>query len=73
MSRLLVTRISSGLKNKLLGEKINPTLEKYFPDNKKPSTFFPLSGKTVDMIWYVDFSSNIYCFVFQFFLLKKNI
>jgi len=31
--------------------EVNPTLEKYFPSSEKPTCFFPLCGKTLDMIW----------------------
>lgn len=31
--------------------EVNQTLEKYFPSGERPSTFFPLCGKTLDMIW----------------------
>jgi hypothetical protein len=31
--------------------EVNPTLEKYFPSSEKPTCFFPLCGKTLDIIW----------------------
>ncbi|CAG5100208.1 Oidioi.mRNA.OKI2018_I69.XSR.g16893.t1.cds [Oikopleura dioica] len=34
--------------------EVNPTLEKYFPTDAKPDTFFPLCGKTLDMIWVAE-------------------
>ena len=41
--------------------EVNQTLEKYFPSGERPSTFFPLCGKTLDMIWYI---SNLLIWIF---------